>query len=132
MNGRSQTRYPRALSHGRLLLGLSIGLSLAASAALADQRSAEAAISQADGRIEMATRQAGVAGDQGDQTYTAARERLQSARDALTSGKEGRAEMLAEEASLLADLTVEKAKLAALQSTRDLVANAADLPPQAQ
>ncbi len=80
----------------------------------------------------MAARQSGLAGDQGDQSYDLARTRLQSARDALKAGRDDRAEMLAKEASLLADLTVEKAKLAALQTSHDLVASAANIPSQAQ
>jgi hypothetical protein len=114
------------------LIASCIGLSLTASAAWADQSSAQAAISRADGKIETATRQAGIAGDQGDQVYTLARTRLQYARDALTAGRDKTAEMLADEASVLADLTVEKAKLAALQTSYDLVANTAAPPSQVQ
>jgi hypothetical protein len=122
-------RASSATSQWCALLALGLGASLAASAAYADPPSAEAAISNADGRIEMAARQSGGAGDAGDQSYALARARLQSARDALKAGREDRAEMLAKEASLLADLTVEKAKLAALQTSHDLVASAANPSP---
>jgi hypothetical protein len=119
-------------SHRRLFAALCAGASLAASGALADQPHAEAAVSRADGRIEMAARQAGVAPGQSDETFALARQKLEAAKGALASGREDRAEMLADEASLLADLTVEKAKLAALMTSRDLVATAAGLSPQAQ
>jgi hypothetical protein len=122
-------RASRAALQRRALFALGLVVSLAASAADADAPSAEAAISSADGRIEMASRQSGGAGEAGDQSYALARARLQSARDALKAGREDRAEMLAKEASLLADLTVEKAKLAALQTSHDLVASAASPSP---
>ncbi len=124
-----KTRVLRAVPQRSALFALGLSVSLAASAAYADPPGAEAAISNADGRIEMAARSSGVAGDAGDQSYALARARLQSARDALKAGREDRAEMLANEASLLADLTVEEAKLAALQTSHDLVASAASPSP---
>jgi hypothetical protein len=109
-----------------------LGLLVAPALALASQPGAEAAISRADARIEMATRQAGVAGDQGDQSYNMARSRLDAARAALKSGHDDQAQRLAEEASVLAELTSEKAKLAALQTSRDLVAASIAAPATVQ
>ena len=97
-------------------------LLLAPGLAAAGQPAAEAAITRAGARIEMATRQSGVAGNDGDQSYNMARSRLEAARAALKAGHEDEAQSLAEEASLLAELTTEKAKLAALQTSRDQVA----------
>jgi hypothetical protein len=128
INKKSGRRYCKIY----LIIASCIGLSLTALAAWADQSSAQAAISRADGKIETATRQASIAGDQGNQVYTLARTRLQSARDALTAGRDKTAEMLADETSVLADLTVEKAKLDALQTSYDLVANTAAPPSQVQ
>lgn len=90
--------------------------------AAASQPAAEAAISRAGARIEMAARQSGVAGNDGDQSYNMARSRLDAARAALKAGHDDEAQSLADEASLLAELTTEKAKLAALQTSRDQVA----------
>ena len=61
-----------------------------------------------------------------------ARSRLESARTALKSGHRDTAEQLADEASLLAELTSEKAKLGALQASRDLVAASVSNPPSVQ
>ena len=96
------------------------------------QTGAEAAIGRADARIEMATRQSGVAGDQGDQSYNMARSRLDAARAAMKAGHDDQAERLADEASVLAELTTEKAKLAALQTSRDLVAASIAAPATPQ
>jgi len=97
-------------------------LVLAPGLAAASQPAAEAAVSRAGARVEMATRQSGVAGNDGDQSYNMALTRLEAARAALKAGHDDQAQSLAEEASLLAELTTEKAKLAALQTSRDQVA----------
>lgn len=91
-----------------------IAATFGAAPAFAGQQEADTALSRADAKIEMATRQAGQAGDTGDQTFNMARERLVNARAAQKSNDYDRAEMLANEAALLAALTVEKATLAAL------------------
>ena len=106
--------------------------SMASSFAWADQPDAQAAIGRADGQIDIATRQAGVAGYGGDQSHNVARTRLDAARKALKDGRYDTAQMLADEASVLAELTVEKAKLAALQTSHDLVAKTANLSPSLQ
>jgi hypothetical protein len=100
--------------------------------AWANQPEAQAAIGRADGQIDIATRQAGAAGYGGDQSYDVARTRLEAARAALKDGRYDTAQMLADEASVLAELTVEKAKLAALQTSHDLVAKAANISPNLQ
>ena len=113
-------------------LGLLLAPTLVPGLALAAQPAAEAAIGRADARIEMATRQSGVAGDQGDQSYNMARSRLDAARAALKAGHDDQAERLADEASVLAELTTEKAKLAALETSRDLVAASIAAPATPQ
>jgi hypothetical protein len=114
------------------LIGLAVlGLATLALPALAGQTEADAAISRADAKIEMVTRQAGEAGSTGDQSFNMARQRLVDARAALKSDHYDSAEMLADEASLLAALTGEKAILAALQTSHDnLVTSAAAAPAQ--
>ncbi len=96
-----------------------IALTLGAAPAFAGQSEATTALGRADAKIETVTRQAGQAGDMGDQTFNMARERLTNAHAAEKDGKFDRAEMLADEASLLADLTAEKATLAALTISHD-------------
>lgn len=96
-----------------------IALTFGAAPAFAGQSEATTALGRADAKIEMVTRQAGQAGDMGDQTFNMARERLGNARAAEKSNNFDRAEMLADEASLLADLTAEKATLAALTISHD-------------
>jgi outer membrane PBP1 activator LpoA protein len=96
-----------------------VALTLGAAPAFAGQSEATTAVGRADAKIEMVTRQAGQAGDAGDQTFNMARERLVNARAAEKSNNFDRAEMLANEAALLADLTAEKATLAALTISHD-------------
>ncbi len=96
-----------------------LSLAFCAAPAFASQSEAETALSRADAKIETVTRQAGQAGDNGDQSFNMARERLTSARLAQKDNNYARAEMLADEASLLADLTGEKAILAALIVSHD-------------
>ncbi len=127
--------HPKAFSpHSPLTLALGVmALSLGTLAlpAFAGQTEAEAAISRADAKIEMVTRQAGQAGDTGDQSFNMARQRVIDARAALQSAHYDTAENLADEASLLAALTSEKAILAALQTSHDnLVSSAAPTPAQ--
>lgn len=95
----------------------SLGLMSFSAPAMAGQAEALAAINRADAKIEMVVRQAGQAGDMGDQSFNMARQRIKDARLALKSSKYDTAEMLANESSLLAALTVEKAVLAALETS---------------
>lgn len=99
------------------------GILLFSSAAFAGQSEANTAISRAEAKIEMATRQAGVAGNQGDQSYNMAVERLENSKMALSKGNYDTAEMLANESALLAELTGEKAKLAALMTSNAALSN---------
>jgi hypothetical protein len=96
-----------------------IAFTLGAAPAFAGQVEATAAVSRADAKIELVTRNAGSAGDSGDQTFNMARERLVSARAAEKANDYDGAEKLAQEAALLADLTAEKATLAALTVSHD-------------
>lgn len=116
----------RALS--RLLALSALGAMIAGFPAAADQPEAQTALSRAEAKIEMATRQAGLAGNEGDQSFNMARQRLDMAREALKADKYDSATMFADEASVLAELTGEKAKLAALQTSHDAVAKAAISP----
>lgn len=106
----------------KFIAAATLVLAMYASPAFADQSSAEAALTRADAKIETVTRQAGQAGDTGDQSFNMARERLTNAKAALKSNDFDTAEMLAEEAGLLADLTAEKATLAALVANHDALA----------
>lgn len=106
-------------------------LSVFAHSAMADESTAELAIGRADARIEMVTRQAGQAGDMGDQSFNMARQRLTAARAALKSRNYDNAERLAEQSALLASLTAERATLAALRtSNNNLLASAMAAPAQ--
>ncbi len=102
-----------------------LGVASVCTPAFAGETEAKAAISRADAKIEMVTSQAGQAGQNGDQSFNMARQRLVDARAALRSNQYDTAEMLGDEAALLATLTGEKAILAALQvSHENLVASA--------
>ena len=105
-----------------LLAVLALGLIFSASPAFAGQNEANTAISRADAKIEMAIRQAGLVGNQGDQSYDMARNRLVNARVELKNSNYDRAERLADEAALLAELTAEKAKLGALMTSNAALA----------
>lgn len=94
---------------------------LFSSNAYAGQSEANEAIARAEAKIEMATRQAGLAGNQGDQSYNMSRDRVETAKSALSKGNYDSAEMLADEAALLAELTGEKAKLAALKTSNEAI-----------
>ena len=98
---------------------MSLSISALSLPALAGQTEAEASVNRADAKIEMVTRQAGQADDQ---SFNMARQRLVDARAAYKSEHYDKAEMLADEASLLASLTSEKAILAALQTSHDNLA----------
>jgi hypothetical protein len=98
---------------------------LAASYALAGQDEAREQISRASAKIEMVTRQAGQAGDKGDQSFNLARQKLDDAKAAEAKGQHDAAMRLAEQASLLAALTAEKATLASLQTQHDNLVTAA-------
>jgi hypothetical protein len=101
-------------------IGAAIILAAAfASPAFADEEDASSAITRAQTKIETVSRVAGQASDGGDQSFTMARETLQSAEAAKKANKYDEAEMLAEQAGLLADLTTERAKLAALKTSHD-------------
>lgn len=109
-------------SSGRMRLAVIasvLALSAVAAPAFAGESDSEAAIARAATKVEMVTRQAGQAGDKGDQSFNMARERLENARGAHKDNKFDTAEMLAAEAALLADLTSERATLAALTVSRD-------------
>ena len=90
---------------------------LMAGPAWAGKTEAEAALARADAKIEVVTRQVGQSNIQLDQSFTIARERLGEARAALQKRRYDSAEMKADEASLLAELAAEKAKLRALQTS---------------
>lgn len=130
------TQTHRTVPHRPLPLKAALGwalLSLSALAfpALAGETEAKLAIGRADAKIEMVTRQAGQAGDNGDQSFNMARQRLTAAKAALTSNRYDNAERLAEQSALLASLTAERATLAALQaSNKNLVASATAAPVQ--
>ncbi|MET0545785.1 MAG: hypothetical protein ABWZ40_05710, partial [Caulobacterales bacterium] len=60
--------------HARTVLAAAtLALSFGAAPAFADQSDAEAALTRADAKIETVTRQAGQAGDNGDQSFNMAR-----------------------------------------------------------
>lgn len=107
-----------------------LGLMTFAGPAFAGQTDAAAAVSRANAKIEMVTSQAGQAGDNGDQSFNMARQRLTDAHTALKAGRYDTAEMLADEASLLATLTGEKAVLAALQTSHDNLISSTVAPHQ--
>lgn len=86
-----------------------------AAPASAGKTEAQAALTRADAKIEIVTRQVGQSGVQHDYSFTTARDRLGDARIALEKRRYERAEMLADEASLIAELVAEKAKLSALK-----------------
>jgi hypothetical protein len=99
--------------------------------ALADETTARLAIGRADAKIEMVTRQAGQAGDSGDQSFNMARQRLTAARAAVEANHYDNAERLAEQSALLASLASERATLAALRiSNNNLLASAMAAPAQ--
>jgi outer membrane lipoprotein-sorting protein len=108
-----------------------LALGFIAAPAFAGQSESEASIERAASKIETVTRQAGQAGDNGDQSFNMAGERLASARAALKSNNYDTAEMLADEASLLADLTGEKATLAALIVSHDNLVRSTSAPAPA-
>ncbi|UDF05584.1 hypothetical protein [Asticcacaulis sp. AND118] len=96
---------------------------------MADEATATLAIGRADARIEMVTRQAGVAGNMGDQSFNMARQRLTTARAELKSNHYDNAERLAVQAALLASLSSERATLAALRtSNNNLLASTVAAP----
>ncbi len=99
--------------------GLAFATVLAAGSAFAGEEEASAALSRAEVKIETVTRVAGQAGDTGDQSFNMARERFESAKAAKKDNKYDQAEMMADEASLLADLTAERATLAALKVSHE-------------
>ena len=131
--GRTVYRRSGGFSGAGVALVAAAGLlAFSAVSAAAGTSEAEAAITRADARIEMATRQSGAAGGAGDQSFNMARSRVDSARAALKAGHADTAQMLADEASVLAELTSEKAKLAALQASHDLVSTSVATPAPVQ
>ncbi len=119
----SNTSKPRAI---RKILSFSImalSVAFSCSPALADESQANNSIAGAGAKIEMATRQAGVAGNQGDQSYNMSRERFENSKLAFAKGNYDSAEMLADESALLSELTSEKAKLAALTTSNNALLN---------
>ena len=124
---------PRLGSTLRAAAGFAIlGLFALSMPAFAGETEAQAAIARADAKIEMVTRQAGQAGDTGDQSFNMARQRVGDARTALKAGHYDTAENLADEASLLATLTGEKAILGALQTSHDNLVTTAAAASSAQ
>jgi ketopantoate reductase len=104
----------------RFAAGIAIsGLYLFAGSAMAGQSEAEEAIARASAKIEMVVRMSGQAGDSGDQSFNRARQRLSDARESYKKGHYDTAEMMAEESALLAALTSERARLAALQTSHN-------------
>lgn len=108
-----------------VMVTLAMAGALVAVPAWADSDGAKAAIVRADAKIEMVTRQAGLAGNYGDQSFNMARQRVASARLASKNGNYDDATMMADEASLLAELTAERANLAALKTRYDGMAGPA-------
>jgi hypothetical protein len=113
---KSTTR-PKTFASARAI-ALSLAMTFAAAPAFAGESEAKDALQRAEVKIETVTRQAGRASDIGDQSFNMAQERVESAREAIKDAKYDRAEMLADEASVLADLTVERAVLAALKTSQ--------------
>ena len=120
-----QLRSPAAFA------GLAMSLTLASTSAWAGQAEAEAAVGKADAKLELVTRTAGLAGANGDQTFNMARQRLDAAHGALKGDHYDTAGMLADEAAVLAELTAERASLAALQTSHDAVAKTVATPTPA-
>lgn len=114
------------------MLGLAIvGVSAFALPAMADEATARLAIGRADAKIEVVTRQAGQAGNSGDQSFNMARQRLTAARTAIEASHYDKAERLAEQSALLASLASERATLAARRiSNNNLLASAMAAPTQ--
>lgn len=129
---RTHLNFPNTNRYLKRLIGIStIGCFFIAMPVAADEAAAKVAISRADARVEMVTRQAGVAGSVGDQSFNQARQRLVNARVALKSGQYDHAERLATQAALLASLSSERATLAALQiSNASLLGTANSAPAQ--
>jgi hypothetical protein len=93
--------------------------------AIAGMTEAQAALSRADAKIEIVARHSSQPGMQNDQSFNRSHQKLAAARDAMKANKYDTAEMLAEEAALLAELTAEVAKLAVLQTSRNDITKAA-------
>ncbi|MEX1146851.1 MAG: hypothetical protein WEB93_00580 [Sphingomonadales bacterium] len=93
--------------------------------AWAGRNEAETAITRADAKIEVVSRQVGQAGMPNVQGFTLARERLNSARQALQQREYDSAEMMANEASLLTELGSEQARLEALKTSYENVSRTA-------
>jgi hypothetical protein len=111
------------------LAPVALALMFVAGPALAGEKEAEAALSRASVKIETVTPRAGQASQAGDQSFNMARERLNSAQTAEAAGRHDVAEMRANEASLLADLTGERAVLAALETSHRNLQNSAGSTP---
>jgi hypothetical protein len=107
-----------------MLAAASVATLIFASPALAGENEAKTALSRADAKIEMVTRQAGAAGNTGDQSFNMARQRAEAARTALKAGNYDTAQDLADEAALLADLASERAKLADLKTSHGRLTDA--------
>ena len=115
-------------AHGSLA-PMALALMFIAGPALAGEKEADAALNRANVKIETVTPRAGQASQSGDQSFSMARERLAKAKVAEAAGHHNSAEMWADEASLLADLTGERAVLAALETSRRNLQNSAGLNP---
>jgi hypothetical protein len=126
--------HPNARTRGRIFRDFGVLVAISAATAIAPawagSTEASSAMTRAEAKIETVTRQAGQAGVDGDQSFNMARQRLANAQEAHKGGHHDRAERLADEASLLADLTGERATLKALQASRDsLLASSSRIAP---
>jgi hypothetical protein len=99
-----------------LAAGMGAIMSVPASAGI---REAEASLERAGAKIEIVSRQSSQPGMQDDQNFNKSHQKLEAAREAMKRRNYDRAEMLADESSLLAELTSEKAKLATLLISRN-------------
>ncbi len=86
----------------------------------AGQDEATAAVGRAQAKIEVVSRHSSQPGMLDDQSFNQARQRLEEAKNAQKTHDYDTAQMLADEAALLAELTGERAKLASLVASRNL------------
>lgn len=93
--------------------------------AIAGQSEAVAALSRADAKIAIVSRHSSQPGVQDDQSFNLAHQKMDAARAAFKADHYDRAEMLADESSVLSELTAEKAKLATLMTSQNDVAKVA-------
>jgi hypothetical protein len=104
-------------------------VSVMSTSAVAGMREAESSLARADAKIEIVARNSSQPGMLDDQNFNKSQQRLEAAREAMKRRDYDRAEMLADQSSLLAELTAEKAKLAILMASRNDVLKAS-IPAQ--